>query len=75
MCRCPPPPSSGGDLTAVGVKTGATFQASAAARLFSMRLSGVTDTRTYYAVAADGWRFLVNTVKGRGGSPAASRSS
>jgi hypothetical protein len=46
-------------LMAVGVKTGATFDAETPRTLFQTTLN-VADQRQTYAVAADGQRFLLN---------------
>ena len=49
-------------LMAVPVKLGSAFEAGVPGSLFEVRVSGLTDVRTHYAVSADGQRFLVNTT-------------
>ena len=44
---------------AVDVTLGATFEASAPKTLFDTRVLNLTDSRTQYAVTADGQRFLI----------------
>jgi len=46
-------------LMAVDVTLGATFEASAPKTLFDTRVLNLTDSRTQYAVTADGQRFLI----------------
>jgi hypothetical protein len=54
--------SSDRKLMAVDIQAESTFQAGLPRPLFDVRVSGLTDVRTHYAVAADGRRFLVNTI-------------
>jgi len=55
---------------AVSVKKQPAFEAGIPAPLFDVRVSGLTDVRTHYAVSADGQRFLVNTpTEDRSASP------
>jgi Tol biopolymer transport system component len=54
--------SSDRKLMAVDIQAGSTFQAGLPRSLFDVRVSGLIDVRTHYAVAADGRRFLVNTI-------------
>ena len=54
--------SSDRKLMAVDIQAGSTFQAGLPRSLFDVRVSGLTDVRTHYAVAADGGRFLVNRI-------------
>lgn len=49
-------------LMAVEIKPGKDFDAGVPRPLFDLRVSGLVDVRSHYAVTADGQRFLVNTV-------------
>jgi serine/threonine protein kinase/Tol biopolymer transport system component len=49
-------------LMAVDVKLGATFEAGTPRALFETRVLTFTDFRNHYTVAADGQRFLVNSM-------------
>jgi len=54
--------SSDRKLMAVDIQAGSIFQVGLPRPLFDVRVSGLIDVRTHYAVAADGRRFLVNTI-------------
>jgi eukaryotic-like serine/threonine-protein kinase len=64
--------SADGRLTAVAVKTEPRFEAGAPQALFDVRIpaGGLTDWFSHYDVAADGKRFLVNTVAAGSAGPA-----
>jgi eukaryotic-like serine/threonine-protein kinase len=64
--------SADGRLTAVDVKTSPKFETGAPQALFDAQLTGVGLARPYfrYDVAADGKRFLVNTVAADRAGPA-----
>ena len=49
---------------AVEIKTGATFEPGIPAEMFPTRVSiaGATTSKNHYVPAADGQRFLVNTI-------------
>src|SRR5262245_51116096 len=47
-------------LMAVDVQTDAKFQASEPKPLFDLKVSGLVDVRSHYAVTKDGKRFLLN---------------
>jgi hypothetical protein len=49
-------------LMVVEVKAASSLEASVPRELFQTRVSGLTDTRTHYAITADGQRFLVVTT-------------
>jgi Tol biopolymer transport system component len=49
-------------LMAVSIKSGESFEPGIATPLFQTRVTGLTDVRTHYQVAADGQRILVNMV-------------
>jgi hypothetical protein len=57
-------------LMAVPVKRGESFEPGIPTPMFQTRVTGLTDVRTHYQVAADGQRILVNMVgAGDRGSP------
>jgi len=49
-------------LMAVPIRSGASFEPGSPRALFQTEVTGLVDARNHYVVAADGERFLVNTV-------------
>lgn len=49
-------------LMAVPIRSGAGFEPGSPRALFQTEVTGLVDARNHYVVAADGERFLVNTV-------------